>query len=102
MDYPTLPGGAPVVALGADELETLNSWRLLELTGVFGDANGGVGNGYDALLRRAIESFADGDRATSSRQRVLSYIASCELFFTRRSDTTAAVVSRYGTRVIAL
>jgi len=91
VDLPTLPGGAPAVILTAGRIGYLEKLGLLGLADVFGAADGDDGFGIDALLRRAIQNFADGERATSRRQKLLSYTAAAELFFTRSEGTAVAV-----------
>jgi hypothetical protein len=69
----------------------LNDLGPLSLTSIFGTVGADEGSGFDALLRRAIHNYADAERATSYRQKLLSYTAAAELFFTRPHDTTVAV-----------
>jgi hypothetical protein len=91
MDFPTLPSTAPAMFFGQQHLKVLNEEKLLAVAPIFATAGADVGNGFDALLRRSVEMFAEGDRARSARQRLLSYAAATEVFFTRRKDTAVAV-----------
>jgi len=91
MSFPVLPGGAPAVPITDDRLAWLAKLGLLDLCDLFGTSDGDQGDGIKALIRRSIENYADGERATSPRQKLLSFAAASELFFTRRLDTTAAV-----------
>jgi hypothetical protein len=91
MSFPTLPGGAPAVLMTPERMTWLNDLGLLSLNSIFGTVGADEGSGFDALLRRTIQNFADAERATSYRQNLLSYTAAAELFFTRPHDTTVAV-----------
>lgn len=91
MSFPCLPGGVPAVSVTERELDHLSSLGILALTEIFGTLNADVGESLDALIRRAIQNFAEGERATSQRQKLLAYTMASELFFTRKKDTTVAV-----------
>src|ERR1035441_2262576 len=73
IQLPTLPGGAPAVILTSERMAWLQKLGLLALADLFGTSAGDEGSGFDALLRRAIQNYADGERATSQRQKLLSY-----------------------------
>ncbi len=47
---------------------------------------------YEDLIFLAITNFAEGERAVSPRQKILSYVTALELFFNERSASTQAVV----------
>lgn len=72
-------------------LATWTELGLVNLAPVFGNGEVDQQNEYTQLLYRAIRVFAEGERSTSPRQRVLSYVTACELFFTEKSDTYRAV-----------
>lgn len=75
--------------LGEAEVEKLKALGVIDCARLFGP---GERNEYEDLLFLAITNFAEGERAVSPRQKILSYVTALELFFNERSASTQAVV----------
>lgn len=58
---------------------------------LFGIGGLDVADEFGQMIHRAIRIFAEGERSHSPRQKILSYVTACELFFSQRIDTTKAV-----------
>lgn len=64
---------------------------IVEIARLFGLPDIAAEDEYTQLIYRAIRVFAEGERSTSPRQKILSYVTACELFFSQKYETTRAV-----------
>jgi hypothetical protein len=75
--------------LDDDGFKMLSALGVVDCARLFGPAER---NEYEELLFLAITNFAEGERAVSPRQKILSYVTALELFFNERTASTQAVV----------
>ena len=79
------------MTINQTSLGPLAQLGVTDLAPIFGNGNIQSANEYTQLLYRAIRVFAEGERSTSPRQRILSYVTACEVFFAEKGDTARAV-----------
>jgi|SRR5579883_1194760 len=72
-------------------LAILSQQGITALAPVFGRNNVEAETEYTQLIFRAVRVFAEGERSTSLRQRILSYVTACEVFFAEKGDVTRTV-----------
>lgn len=84
----TATGPMGIFRLDQEKVAELRRLQVLDVARLFGPDKR---NEYEDMLHLAITNFAEGERALSPRQKILSFVSSCELFFTQKSETTRAV-----------
>jgi hypothetical protein len=83
--------GGRTAELTRKDIRVLKKQGVIQLAPIFATELTDDDESYDALLRRAIENFSDGERSLSPRQRVMSYITCLEVFFNSPELTEHAV-----------